>query len=396
LALLFLIAPETITVGYAGREFSLSERLLTQTRMLWHYVGWLVIPNIMDMGFQHDDIPLSRSLWQPLTTGLSLLAWCALLISTLIWRKRYPFLLFATLFFIVAHFMESTVLALEMVYEHRNYLPSVGISIILAIALFKAVCLTPKLRLGVAAGGVLLVLATLLFVRTQTWSDELVLARFNVANHPDSSRSNFFYARALFDRFQSRRELNLDDEEARALAVVSRQYFEKMHEIDGRDVAPMVMLYQIDSMLFPGMRDGVDWLETLDELLHTRTLQASDYTALMALVEYFGHYPADSDRDRLSAMLDTLIERHPGRANLLILKYKHMASSDNFSDEQLLAVLEQTIVAAPGYLEAYPYLMMQHDKVADAGAVHEAARDWMLHDSSRRELSVLRQVFADQ
>ncbi|RLA40333.1 MAG: hypothetical protein DRR06_17595, partial [Gammaproteobacteria bacterium] len=75
ITVVFLVSPETISGRFAGREFSLEERLLTQGRVLWRYLGWILLPNIIDMGFFHDDIPLSRDLWTLYTTALSLLAW---------------------------------------------------------------------------------------------------------------------------------------------------------------------------------------------------------------------------------------------------------------------------------------------------------------------------------
>ncbi len=61
--LLLALTPESLIGGYARREFTLEERLLTQPRLLWRYLGWIVFPNINDMGFQHDDIPLSTGLF---------------------------------------------------------------------------------------------------------------------------------------------------------------------------------------------------------------------------------------------------------------------------------------------------------------------------------------------
>ena len=71
-------------------------------------------------------------LWSPSTTALSLLAWVGAVAVALLLRKRYPLLVFALLFYLVAHSMESTILPLEMVFEHRNYLPSVGVCLLVA------------------------------------------------------------------------------------------------------------------------------------------------------------------------------------------------------------------------------------------------------------------------
>ena len=64
----------------------------------------------------------------------------------------YATLLFGVLFFLVAHSMESSFLPLEMVYEHRNYLPSVGLSFAAAFFIARCAQRFSQLRLGVLSG----------------------------------------------------------------------------------------------------------------------------------------------------------------------------------------------------------------------------------------------------
>jgi hypothetical protein len=240
----------------------------------------------------------------------------------------------------------------------------------------------------------LVILLALLAIRAQTWSDATLLARVNVENHPLSPRSHFFYGHALFQRHQRREELQLDEQ--KELVVASRYYFEQMHEIDGRDVAPIVMLYQIDSVFFPGMPDKVDWLQKLSQLLLSRRLQASDYTAFLGLIDYFSHHPSSPDQSRFVGMIDALIMRYPGSAELLIFKYKLLASADRASPEALFGLLARAQEINPGYLEIYPYQMIEKNKSADWAAIYEAAGDWMQQDPSRRQLPAIRKVFNKQ
>lgn len=393
LALLLVFNPDIIIGRYAGREFSLEERLFTQARVLWHYLSWLVLPDISAMGFQHDDIVISRGLLQPLTTLVALLFWLALICVGWLLRHRFPLLIFAVLFYLVAHVMESSVYPLEMVYEHRNYLPAVGVAIFLAGCMGSLVNAITQLRPGVAVVGVLVILVVLLALRATTWSDEILLSRVNVENHPASPRSHFFYGNALFKRFERREELALSEKEVLELAVASRSHFEKMHEIDGRDLAPIVMLYQIDSALFPGMPDRVDWLEKLEVLLQTRRLQASDHASIEGLLDYFSHRGSGPDRRRLHTMLDDLIARYPKRVSILMHKYKLLSTQDNVSPEALLEVLEQAQRVNPRALIIYPHQMMEHYKAADMAAAYQSALDWMQQDQSRRQLSAVRRVF---
>jgi len=50
------------------RSFTLHERLLTESRVLWSYLGWLSLIEYNNVGFFHDDIPLSKGLLDPGST----------------------------------------------------------------------------------------------------------------------------------------------------------------------------------------------------------------------------------------------------------------------------------------------------------------------------------------
>ena len=151
------ISPDILVGGYSGREFSLEERLLTQARLLWRYLGWICLPNINDMGFQHDDIPLSTGLFSPFTTVLALGAWLLVLVVAFLLRRRFPLLLLALLFFLVGQSMESSVIPLEMVYEHRNYLPDVLLCLALATVLVIPATRSKRLNVWYPVTGVLAV-----------------------------------------------------------------------------------------------------------------------------------------------------------------------------------------------------------------------------------------------
>ena len=388
--LVWLISPETLAGRFSGREFSLEERLLTQGRLLWTYLGWIVLPNIMDMGFFHDDIAISRGLWSPVTTALSLLAWVGAIAVALLLRKRYPVMVFALFFYLVAHSMESSFLPLEMAFEHRNYLPSVGVSILVALALVRFSAGFSRLRLRVVVVSLLGVLAVLLGIRASIWSDEITLAKFNVVNHPASPRANFFYANALFKRYEQAGALGLSEEEQRELAIMSRHYFSRMHEIDERDFAALVMLYQLDTQYFPGLLKENDWLGKMEVLATTRRLQSSDRTALGALVDFSVGAAGEQGRVRVGYMMDQIIERYPTRTDMVILRYKLMAVQSDA--DQMRAVLERAAQANPESIGIYPYLV-QHNGGDNTASTYETIGVWMQHDSTRRELSTIRRIF---
>lgn len=387
-----IFAPELLPGSYARREFTLQERLFTQARALWQYISWMLVPNILDMGFFHDDIPLSRSLWSPLTTGLSLLAWLAVFLACLFWHRRYPLLAFAVLFYLVAHSMESSVLPLEMVFEHRNYLPSVGLAVLAAAGLVRMSAQMQKMRLGTVVGAVLAVLLVLLVVRANAWRDELTLARFEVVNHPQSARANFMYANALYKRLRESQALGLDEQEQRTLAVASRRYFERMHALNEREFAALVMLYQLDSQYFPGLAEKNNWLGVMEELAVTRRLQSSDRTALASLVE-FSLTPAGAPgRERVGKLLDQLGERFPGSLDIFGIRYEFATAGDAARKADFKDELDRIIQLNPDDQRSAAFLAEYHG-TDDLDATYQALLEWMKRDPYRRELPVIREIF---
>ncbi len=126
-ALLFTFMGErtidVITRGYRNRPFSLSERMLTEPRILVYYLSLLFYPVHRRFSIMRE-FSLSKSLFDPLTTVAALAVILTLIVAAWLYRKRWPFFSLAILFFFLGHIVESTVIPLELYFEHRNYLPS--------------------------------------------------------------------------------------------------------------------------------------------------------------------------------------------------------------------------------------------------------------------------------
>jgi len=190
----FIFWGEGLLAGYHRRTFSLSERVLTQSRILWDYLGQLLLPEVSRMGLFHDDIVISRSLLEPVATLYSVLAWLAVLalsVGLLKWQWGC-YLVFALVIFFVGHSTESTVLPLELYYEHRNYFP--GIGLFLGIALLLAMLFRKWPEIATPAlvwGGVfVVVLAMRTSSQVQIWSSAPLLYLTHVNGHPNSFRAN--------------------------------------------------------------------------------------------------------------------------------------------------------------------------------------------------------------
>ena len=85
----------------------------------------LLIPHIQTRGLYQDGIVISTGLLTPWTTLPALLGLLTLGVGGWLARWRWPLLSLAILFFLAGHLLESTTIALELYFEHRNYLPAI-------------------------------------------------------------------------------------------------------------------------------------------------------------------------------------------------------------------------------------------------------------------------------
>lgn len=183
-----------IQSGYRRRDFTLSERLLTQARIVWDYLAQLLWPDVQRMGVFHDDYGISTSLTQPSATLYAVLGWALVAVASLLllrWRAG-QLMVAAIAVFVLGHAMESTVWPLELYFEHRNYFPGVGVFLLLLAALGSLARRWPQLAAPLLAW--LAVWVVLLAVQTgsqvQVWSSAPVLRLQHVTYHPESARAN--------------------------------------------------------------------------------------------------------------------------------------------------------------------------------------------------------------
>lgn len=90
IALICFIAlnPEWLTKGYISRDFTLYERILTQSRALWFYIGLSLFPRNSAMGIYHDDFQVSEGLLNPITTIFSIGGLAVIIIAAIWFRKN--------------------------------------------------------------------------------------------------------------------------------------------------------------------------------------------------------------------------------------------------------------------------------------------------------------------
>lgn len=217
--------------GYQTRDFTLGERLLTETRALWFYLRQILVPDISQMGTYHDDFAVSRGLFDPVTTFVSVVGLAALGTMAVLGYRRYPIATFALTWFFAGHSLESTIVPLLPVQDHRNYLAQYGILLACVYYTFypsKRIAINPKFRYGLLAL-YLALFAGATSARSMQWKDEWTLYNSDVRNHPRSARAHTMLAILLHDN-----RLNAEAE----------QHFVSAALLAPREIEPMIRLVQ--------------------------------------------------------------------------------------------------------------------------------------------------------
>jgi hypothetical protein len=116
---------DVIVEGYKIRDFTLMERVLTQFRVVLYYLTLLIYPHPSRLNLDYD-FPISKTILDPPTTLISIIIIAGLMGYALWKAKKKPVISFFILWYFGNLVIESSIFPLEMVYEHRLYLPAVG------------------------------------------------------------------------------------------------------------------------------------------------------------------------------------------------------------------------------------------------------------------------------
>ena len=209
-AALFLVLPTVVIALYLGerlfrpdflevaakRDFSIYERLLTQARILMEYLSNWFVPQLYTTGVFQDHVLPSRGLLSPATTLLSILLHMFAISVLLVKRNKWPLLAFAGLFFYAGHLLESTLLNLELYFEHRNYLSAAFLLLPLTVAVHAKAGAR-----GFATVSVIVLCGLAGFTRysADIWSSYPRMVEASAQKAPTSARAQQQYALNLFN-----------------------------------------------------------------------------------------------------------------------------------------------------------------------------------------------------
>lgn len=197
IALLAWLASQAMTFFLHGvsatRPWTIGERLLTEARIVCEYLHLLWLPRPYTAGLFNDAVEVSTNLLSPPTTLASIAFLTALLAVAIALRKRAPPISLAILFFFAGHLLESSVIPLELYYEHRNYLPAMPIFWPLAIWLTGRDQALARRTLAVV---LLLLFGGMTFLRADLWGNAQDQALLWAEKNPQSPRAQAYAAAA--------------------------------------------------------------------------------------------------------------------------------------------------------------------------------------------------------
>jgi tetratricopeptide (TPR) repeat protein len=346
--LVLVLHPERVFGGYEGRDFTLGQRLLTESRVLCLYLYLILLPNIRAMGLFHDDIAISTGLLNPPTTLLCLALLAALIVLAWRFRQRQPLFALAVLGFLAGHAMESTFIPLEIAHEHRNYVPAFFVLLGAVYYLDVALRTLPRPQVRFALIVVLLTTPALLTaVRAKSWGAPFDLVVTEAANHPQSATTQFELG-SLYNKLLLAAPDRKDE-----FYELSRKAFEKSIANNPRHLSSLLALLVLSS--HSGRPAEAQWLDQLlSGLREDKPIGAS---LLISLVDFTkcqqeGHcLLAPEDMMAIyQAALDNPKLRSANRALVLSVASKYSFSIPELHDRSL-PLAYQAVEADPSELQ---------------------------------------------
>lgn len=168
------------------RGYSVWDRLQTQVVVLWQYLRAAFAPVPSLYGPFHDYRGADYSGW---VSACAFGSWL-IVIAVCSWvarrYSRWP--IFAVLWFLAGHLIESTSIMLEIYFEHRNYLPLYGFCLAIAVGVANFGERYKKLALAFFMLYVAFQLAVLSSV-TSIWGKPALAADIWSRENPASSRA---------------------------------------------------------------------------------------------------------------------------------------------------------------------------------------------------------------
>ena len=176
---------QRILNSYSRREFTLPQRVLTEFRVVVYYLSLIALPFPGRLILDHD-YPLSYSFFDPMPTIFCMGLLFGLAVLAFYLAKKERLISFCIFWFLGNLVIESSVIGIEIIYEHRLYLPSMFVYLMITIIVFRFF----KSRwapIGLLTA-IAVVLSLLAHQRNTIWQSDISFWTDSVKKAPDKAR----------------------------------------------------------------------------------------------------------------------------------------------------------------------------------------------------------------
>lgn len=230
LVLVCYMAPKylvSFSEAYRDRDFSLFERLLSEPRIIFFYIYLLLIPSVGILNLNHD-IPISGSIIDPPETLFAITGIVFLVGAAYFLRKKCNLFAFVIVWFLGNLVIESTVIPLELMYEHRTYLPGVMVFLLIAFGIvFVSKKVLRRNKAMLLTSALLILYGNGTYLRNVIFKTPVSLWLDVVEKSPNLARAHANLGRNYMDRGQYRE---------------AKEEFEKALKIKTDMVEPLINL----------------------------------------------------------------------------------------------------------------------------------------------------------
>ena len=169
------------------REYTALERFLTQSRVIFAYIGLLLYPHPSRLSLNHD-ISVSHSLLDPFTTLASFAGLFAVIVLGIVTVRRHRIVSFSIIWFLANVAVEALAARIELMFEHRAYLFSMLFFSLLVWTVARVVS-RPRLVIW-CMSGVALIFALWTYQRNALWNDPIAFWEDAVTKAPNHYRTH--------------------------------------------------------------------------------------------------------------------------------------------------------------------------------------------------------------
>lgn len=381
---------------WPNRNFNQVERLYSEARIVTEYLYHLFVPQIEGRGLYQDGFLVSKSILHPITTLYSIIFLIGLTLSAFIYKNRYPLFSVAILFFFAAHIMESTVIGLELHFEHRNYLAALFLFLPVVAALYTLKeKIEPKLVYFIITI-IFSILSFFTYERAKLWgnTDELLL--YWARNTPESPRAQSTIAMTLMEQgyiLESKKHLEQSLERMPQSALLNMQLLlQKVSygiatKEDFKLTTELLAKQPFDAQAIQGLRVLTEGIITSEQ----QCIRYCQFTlGLIQHLDQHASYKKISVYRRMSPYLQAKIYLAMHKESLALASYYEAIKRYKDVEAGLMMVAE---LGTHGSAQNALNLLNKVDEVYQQQDVSKLRRSKAEYDM---EIPRLRKVFIDQ